>query len=308
MKFELRNLPRNCTADELIAEIKRVDSILGKDKIIQKDFNKHARLSAQRISNRFGGWEQALAAAGLSHKYSGTNITTKMRQQSKHLGDQEILNELGRIAKELKQNFLTQENVNFNSKIISGSTVTYRFGSWEQGLKKANLQVAPAYNRKLSNEEYFENLLNVWTHLGRQPKYTEMRLELSKISPGAYDNRFGSWRKALESFIERMSTEEGIAENSLEKEQSHERTSNDKKEDDFPARNIRSIGLSLRYKVFSRDKFKCIKCGASPATDLACKLHADHILPFSKGGLTNLESLQTLCEMCNLGKGNRHSE
>ena len=70
----------------------------------------------------------------------------------------------------------------------------------------------------------------------------------------------------------------------------------------------RQIALGLRYAVLTRDNFKCVKCGISPAHDPSCKLHVDHAVPFSKGGETTLENLQTLCEECNLGKGNRYSE
>ena len=34
------------------------------------------------------------------------------------------------------------------------------------------------------------------------------------------------------------------------------------------------------------------------------ELHIDHIIPWSKGGETVLENLQTLCSDCNLGKSN----
>jgi 5-methylcytosine-specific restriction endonuclease McrA len=32
-------------------------------------------------------------------------------------------------------------------------------------------------------------------------------------------------------------------------------------------------------------------------------LHVDHLIAFSKGGVTVLDNLQTLCDSCNLGKG-----
>ncbi|HBR79796.1 MAG TPA: hypothetical protein DEA46_05200 [Candidatus Moranbacteria bacterium] len=70
----------------------------------------------------------------------------------------------------------------------------------------------------------------------------------------------------------------------------------------------RGIPLSLRYKVLSRDSFKCVRCGRSPATDIGVELHIDHKLPFSKGGKTILENLETKCKECNLGKSNRHIE
>lgn len=33
------------------------------------------------------------------------------------------------------------------------------------------------------------------------------------------------------------------------------------------------------------------------------KLHVDHIVPVSRGGQTVMSNLQTVCETCNLGKG-----
>ncbi|MBO5870140.1 MAG: HNH endonuclease [Clostridia bacterium] len=64
----------------------------------------------------------------------------------------------------------------------------------------------------------------------------------------------------------------------------------------------RRISNKLRYQVLKRDNFKCCACGASPAKDPTVELHIDHIIPWSKGGETTLENLQTLCSRCNIGK------
>lgn len=66
----------------------------------------------------------------------------------------------------------------------------------------------------------------------------------------------------------------------------------------------RNIPLGLRYKVFKKDSFKCVVCGHS-AIDGA-KLHIDHKLPFSLGGLTELNNLRTLCSDCNISKSNKY--
>ena len=71
---------------------------------------------------------------------------------------------------------------------------------------------------------------------------------------------------------------------------------------DHQHRTSRTINLRLRFIVFSRDKFKCCACGASPAKDPLVELHVDHIVPWSKGGKTVKDNLQTLCSKCNLGK------
>src|SRR3989344_2280186 len=269
MKFELNNLPRNASQEEIIAEIKRVDNLIGKDKIIIQDFNKLSKLTAAVIGRKFGSWEKALVAAGLGHKYSGIRVSEKMRQQSKKLTDEEVLNELKRIAKMLDQNFVTQENLNSHSKIISASTIVYRFGSYEEGMKKAGLENSPGYRGKFSNEDYFENLLNVWTKQGRQPFLREVDEEPSKISSSAYEGRFGSWRKALDAFVERMNQEEGVISNAEQtpKEEPKPEINIEITKRSISVEDRRGISLGLRYKVLSRDKFKCVRCGASPATD-----------------------------------------
>jgi hypothetical protein len=52
-----------------------------------------------------------------------------------------------------------------------------------------------------TNEELFLNLENIWTNLGRQPIYDEIRKPFSRFSAPAYERRFGSWLKALEAFV-----------------------------------------------------------------------------------------------------------
>lgn len=67
----------------------------------------------------------------------------------------------------------------------------------------------------------------------------------------------------------------------------------------------RKVSDKLRYQVLKRDNFKCCACGASPAKDPSVELHIDHIVPFSKGGETVIDNLQTLCSRCNLGKSDQ---
>ena len=67
-------------------------------------------------------------------------------------------------------------------------------------------------------------------------------------------------------------------------------------------KTTRNISDKLRYQVLKRDNFKCCACGSSPAKDPSIELHIDHIVPWSKGGETVIDNLQTLCSKCNLGK------
>lgn len=64
----------------------------------------------------------------------------------------------------------------------------------------------------------------------------------------------------------------------------------------------RSIAPTLRRKVLKKSRHTCAQCGR----DLhQSGHHIDHIVPFSKGGLTTEDNLQALCPRCNLVKGNR---
>jgi HNH endonuclease len=72
----------------------------------------------------------------------------------------------------------------------------------------------------------------------------------------------------------------------------------------------KTIPPKTRLAVLKRDNFTCQSCGKSPATypeleiDACVKLEIDHFQPHSKGGSINLDNLQTLCLLCNRGKGN----
>lgn len=57
---------------------------------------------------------------------------------------------------------------------------------------------------------------------------------------------------------------------------------------------------AIRYRVLTRDGHRCRCCGATVSTGAV--LHIDHIVPVSKGGLTEIRNLQTLCAACNFGK------
>jgi hypothetical protein len=56
---------------------------------------------------------------------------------------------------------------------------------------------------------------------------------------------------------------------------------------------------TLRQEIYERDGFKCLTCAT---TENLC---TDHVVPFSRGGLTVRENLQTLCRSCNSSKGAR---
>lgn len=61
----------------------------------------------------------------------------------------------------------------------------------------------------------------------------------------------------------------------------------------------------LRESIKERDHYTCCNCGNSTLTEPNLLLEIDHIIPVSKGGLTEESNLQTLCWKCNRSKGNK---
>lgn len=117
---------------------------------------------------------------------------------------------------------------------------------------------------------------------------------LSKFSSGTYEYRYGTWRKALEKFVEFINCEEIETTKTIEK----------KTEIVSKHKTKRDINWRLRFLVMRRDDFKCVACGRNPALDSEIILHIDHILAWDNGGETIYENLQTLCSICNIGKSN----
>jgi len=56
------------------------------------------------------------------------------------------------------------------------------------------------------------------------------------------------------------------------------------------------ISDKLRQRVYERDEWACRRCGSDE------ELTVDHIHPYSRGGSSAIENLQTLCRSCNLTK------
>lgn len=218
-----------------------------------------------------------------------TSVKFKLtRVSGQPVSNAELLADLKRVAETLGSSTVSQPKYRELGQ-YDETTVARRFGSWNNALLEAALTISNEVN--ISDERLFENILTLWQYYGRQPRRSELAKSPSKVSQSPYNRRFGSWTTALMAFIEYANA--GSAE-----------APTDIKEDDEQIRKRRDPSLRLRWHVLQRDRFACCACGASPALSLGIELHVDHIVPWSKGGETVLENLQTLCSVCNLGKSN----
>jgi hypothetical protein len=208
------------------------------------------------------------------------------------VAENELLGDLKMVAQKLGKSGLTMDEYEKQGQFRRNS-YKRKFGSWNQALERAGLGIVKRGNNSITEEELFQNLINVWETLGRQPSQNDLSKEPSKFPASAYKRRFGTYNKALISFG-RWS--QGV-ENTAGARFGSERIS--------PVhRTKRDANLRLRFLTMKKDDFKCKQCGRSPANHPGTVLEVDHIVPWSKGGETIFENLQTLCSQCNSGKSN----
>ena len=121
MKFELSQHNRNATDDELIVDLKRVASLLGKDTVTVAEQNEHGRFNAMTLRRRFNGWKEALEIAGLEH---GKRMNIPEEELFEHI--EELWTRLGRQPH--FRDLLADGR-------FGGNTYIRRFGTWQKALE-----------------------------------------------------------------------------------------------------------------------------------------------------------------------------
>jgi hypothetical protein len=305
-RFELRRLAEY-SDEAILAELRRVAELVPDGAFLESDFKRLGRVGRNTLRRRFGSWFKALETAGLAHR-STDQIKTRGGHASSRMPDDEILSVLKKLANKLGRTTLTKSDV-LQHLPFSDGILRKRWGTIRAAFEAAGLE-ATTLGRRYTDQECFDNMLTVSTHLGRPPMHKDMSEPPSTVGGKAYMRRFGTWNKALAAFVERVNQdgdpeeEQNLVIGAVETRAA----------DHAPLPLVRSpeetrdIRLGLRFRVLHRDRFKCVLCGDHPAWNVECILHVDHVIPWSKGGTTSEDNLRTLCETCNVGRGNRFAD
>ena len=302
MKFELTEYHHNISDQALLNDVAHVARVLNKSSLTKKEYAQNGQYGVETICRRFGSWLKVLdlcklesnqfqlAAANSSHLYTA-------------ISNRDLLDDIIRVSKILGKESFSSREYNDLAK-YSSSTVFKRFKAWNNALVKVGLRPYKQVSEKrIETTTLFEEIERMWITLGRQPTVSDIKNGYSKYALNTFSRRFGGWRNALEAFVDwiendtqviDIKTDQSVGDDTLIQER------------DFPPpikhKTKRDINLRLRFLVMKRDNFKCCICGASPAKDSEVELHVDHIIPWSKGGETVIDNLQTLCSKCNWGK------
>lgn len=286
-KFELTTL-ESYSDENLLAELRRVAAELNGQRLTLGKFDELSRVHSTTLRNRFGSWKKALDLAAISESIAPRFIP---------LTREAVIASLRAYAAEFPETSVTREEI-ARRLGVDANSITKKFGRWQNLLSEVGISSVPL-GRRYTDEECYENIVALWTHYGRQPSIAELKQPPSKVGSKAYVLRWSGWRAALGAFIKYVNQEPQTVQEIISEKNSSEISVSQT----APVAMPRSISLSLRYKVLSRDRFRCVICGRSPAKDPSIELHVDHIHPWSKGGQNTEENLRTLCFDCNLGKG-----
>jgi len=299
MEFKLNEYHQGVSDDDLLSDVKRAADTFGDKYLSITLYNSIGKYSESTFRSRFGSWTNVLQRLGLR--------TERNSIEMQRISDEMMIADLIDASKRLNKSTITSSEYYKHGK-YSGPTISQRFGSWAEFVKKAGLEQT-GFIKKVEDIELFDEIERLWTALEKQPTTTDMKKGISKYSLDTFTRRFGGWRNALIAFIEYINAEtiEGEYAGNENEQQEDKETQvviSDNLVQRLKKRTPRNINLKLRFKVLQRDHFKCCSCGASPAKNHGIELHIDHIVPWSNGGETEIGNLQTLCSRCNLGKSN----
>ncbi len=296
MVFRLNDYHKYISDDLLLTDMIETAKRLNQFSLSRSEYRENGTYGTTTIERRFGSWLRACRLCGFDEM--------KNQHSSMTISEDEYVRDLQDVSNKLGARLLTRDLYNKHGKFHS-STMEHRFGSWNKALIAAGLDISR--NAKFSERDLFQEIGRVWILLGRQPTSTDIKKGISKYSLNSYTRRFGGWRGALEAFVDWVNSEESTnCVSPTDKSITHYISPKEHLPSHIATTHstTRDISLRLRFKVMKRDNFKCCICGASPAKDPSVELHIDHIIPWSKGGETVIENLQTLCSKCNLGKSN----
>lgn len=124
MRFEIDFLESQ-DAESMLAELRRVAALLGKDKVTVTDLAAHGRVTHHALAKQFGGMRKALVAAGLK--------PSRFRNAS----DDELLDlvaELWTITLRESGRRPRTSDVEKYGIPVAAATIIRRFGSWKRAL------------------------------------------------------------------------------------------------------------------------------------------------------------------------------
>jgi hypothetical protein len=308
------------TKDELLKNLESIHRATGSWPTYVSLRNPPSLIGPKAYERSWGSFSRALVEYASRGEGAGRSTLAETagpqplpaRVRALAMSDEQLCDELRRVHQAVGRP-PTQEDVRTRSG-VHPATIRRRLGNgtWLAALSACGIPPSRG-SRRFTDDDLFANVATVWTELGRRPKYDEMKAVGSQISAETYVARYGSWRRALLQFLQWADAPDLLdAATGLpcQPDSPVQQPTEPVPEPLFDQARVRrdarrSPGARLRFQVLQRDRFRCVLCGRSPSQILGLVLHIDHVVPWAKGGPTELANLRTLCGTCNLGKGDQ---
>ena len=191
MKYQIHKVHRNSADEDILQDIRRVATIIGKPKLTRDEYKEYGEYGTTTIRRHFGSWDDALLLAGLTISHCGI---------SKHEtcnSEDDFFQDLRDVATRLGAETVTTDEYRMHGR-YNYSHMVKVYHSWDVILKKAGLNSTKyriGKGKQISAVELFKEMQRVWDEIERQPKVKDFHNGLFKFSLNAYCRRFGSWQK-----------------------------------------------------------------------------------------------------------------
>ena len=180
---ETRRQASRVSKREVIREIRSLASELGRAPSA-REMNERGAIAAGTVRKRFEQFDAAVRAAGFDPCPTAAERYTRA----------EVIDAIQRTAEELGQPPTCDEMRATGD--CSPETAQRLFGSWNTALRAAGL--TPRLRSAIPTDELLAAVDDLAEQLGRVPRWADNRRE-GQFSVGTYQDRFGSWRNALDA-------------------------------------------------------------------------------------------------------------
>lgn len=178
-------MPERIPDDTLLKELHNLADELGTTPKV-RDMRNQGAFSVTVYQERFGSWNDALAAAGFQPTTRGPDkIPVNV-----------LLEELQRLADVLETTPTKSDMQDYGE--YSANVYQDRFGSWNNAITAAGLSINSHQPAELSDDALVAELQRLTNEFESTPTMTDM-CDHGKFSSSIYHIRFGSWNAALEA-------------------------------------------------------------------------------------------------------------
>lgn len=179
--------------NQIIKAIQDAAQTLGVERLSISAFRQESEISQAAILKYFDNWSDACAAAGIDCGQTRENLVPTRR-----VSEDECISELQRVSNLLGRKALSSKEFSKHARFTS-KPVSERFGSWQNALQRAGLELCEQSKREihLSEEECVQELKRIAQLLG-QSHLTAAEFDANaRFSSYRVQRVFKRWHEAL---------------------------------------------------------------------------------------------------------------